>query len=66
MRRLLPALLLLLGVSTRQDPAGRPNVLWITCEDISPNVGCYGDATAVTPNRTSEITASLKNFRCRM
>jgi len=28
----------------------RPNVLWITCEDISPNLGCYGDAYAVTPN----------------
>jgi uncharacterized sulfatase len=28
----------------------RPNVLWITCEDISPNLGCYGDPQAVTPN----------------
>jgi len=33
------------------DPPGeRPNVLWITCEDMSPNLGCYGDAYAVTPN----------------
>jgi hypothetical protein len=28
---------------------GRPNILWITCEDISPNVGCFGIPT-VTPN----------------
>ncbi|MFH1267456.1 MAG: sulfatase-like hydrolase/transferase [Planctomycetota bacterium] len=28
----------------------RPNILWITCEDISPNLGCYGDSQAVTPN----------------
>jgi uncharacterized sulfatase len=28
----------------------RPNILWITCEDISPHLGCYGDAYAVTPN----------------
>lgn len=49
MRRLLPALLLL-GVSARQEVAGRPNVLWITCEDISPDLGCYGDDYAVTPN----------------
>jgi uncharacterized sulfatase len=28
----------------------RPNILWITCEDISPNLGCYGDRAAVTPN----------------
>ncbi|HET6879288.1 MAG TPA: sulfatase-like hydrolase/transferase [Pirellulales bacterium] len=28
----------------------RPNVLWITCEDISPNLACYGDHYAITPN----------------
>jgi N-sulfoglucosamine sulfohydrolase len=27
-----------------------PNILWITCEDISPALGCYGDRTASTPN----------------
>lgn len=27
----------------------RPNILWITCEDISPNLGCYGDDYARTP-----------------
>jgi len=30
-------------------PAKRPNILWITCEDISANLGCYGDAYARTP-----------------
>jgi uncharacterized sulfatase len=30
--------------------AERPNVLWITCEDLSPHLGCYGDAHAITPN----------------
>ncbi len=29
--------------------ADRPNILWITCEDISPNLGCYGDEYARTP-----------------
>ena len=28
----------------------RPNILWITCEDISPYLGCYGDSNAKTPN----------------
>ncbi len=28
----------------------RPNILWITCEDISPYLGCYGCAVAQTPN----------------
>ena len=28
----------------------RPNILWITCEDIGPALGCYGDEQAVTPH----------------
>ena len=32
------------GVSIEQ-----PNILWITCEDISPLLGCYGDEFAYTP-----------------
>ncbi len=28
----------------------RPNILWITCEDLSPHLGCYGDKTVPTPN----------------
>jgi arylsulfatase A-like enzyme len=33
--------------SARQD---RPNILWITSEDNSPYLGCYGDPQAHTPN----------------
>ncbi len=32
-----------------QEKKTRPNVLWLTCEDISPNLGCYGDSYAITP-----------------
>ncbi|MBN1348775.1 sulfatase-like hydrolase/transferase [candidate division KSB1 bacterium] len=32
------------------SPVKRPNILWITCEDISPDLGCYGDSLARTPN----------------
>ncbi|MBN1818271.1 MAG: sulfatase-like hydrolase/transferase [Sedimentisphaerales bacterium] len=28
----------------------RPNVLWISLEDISPDLGCYGDDYAITPH----------------
>jgi len=28
----------------------QPNILWITCEDLSPILGCYGDRYASTPN----------------
>lgn len=30
--------------------ADRPNVLWLTAEDLSPRLGCYGDPTVPTPN----------------
>ncbi|MCP4455773.1 MAG: sulfatase-like hydrolase/transferase [Planctomycetes bacterium] len=30
--------------------ADRPNILWITSEDNSPYLGCYGDAQASTPH----------------
>ncbi len=32
------------------EQPSRPNVLWLTCEDISPSLGCYGDDYAITPN----------------
>ena len=28
----------------------KPNLLWISTEDLSPDLGCYGDTYAVTPN----------------
>src|SRR3954454_2861484 len=30
--------------------ADKPNILWVTSEDHSPNMGCYGDKLARTPN----------------
>lgn len=44
---------LLLPARVRGDasaPADRPNILWITCEDMGPHLGCYGDCYAHTPN----------------
>ena len=56
-RRLAAGLrILVAGVSiicfgvTTQGADRRPNILWITTEDLSPVLGCYGDAYAVTPN----------------
>jgi len=28
----------------------RPNIVWMITEDMSPNLGCYGDRNAITPN----------------
>lgn len=36
------------GWSITEDK-DRPNVLWITCEDMSLTLGCYGDVNAYTP-----------------
>ena len=33
-----------------QPQPARPNILWITCEDTSPYLGCWGDPYAITPN----------------
>lgn len=37
----------LLALST--FAADKPSILWLTAEDMSPNLGCYGDAQALTP-----------------
>ena len=34
-----------------QNKSGpKPNIVWITCEDISPFIGAYGDKEVSTPN----------------
>ena len=33
-----------------ENAAGRPNILWISAEDISADLGAYGDEYATTPN----------------
>lgn len=41
--------LLAVNVSA-QEPVKRPNIIWISTEDMSPHLGCYGDKIAKTPN----------------
>ncbi len=44
------ALLVACLTSSIVNAQTRPNILWISTEDISPDLGCYGDAYAITPN----------------
>jgi uncharacterized sulfatase len=37
-----------------------PSVLWITNEDMGPNLGCYGDQFAMTPNLDALAARSLR------
>lgn len=54
----IPQLIILLLLTfvccnDKSDTKGRvirPNILWITCEDMSPRLGCYGDTLARTPH----------------
>ena len=38
----------------------RPNILWISTEDISPDLGCYGDSYAVTPTIDKLATRGVR------
>ena len=42
--------LLLCCVANVLNAADRPNIVWISVEDISSHLGCYGDRNATTPN----------------
>ncbi len=46
-RHLILPLLLASRIASADE---RPNILWITSEDNSPYLGCYGDPLAQTPN----------------
>ena len=48
--RFPPVLLALTFVPAAFGQGQRPNILWITIEDTSPTMGCYGDSSAKTPN----------------
>jgi len=53
LNRRLPLLALVLtasAVAAGAQATARPNILWISAEDLSPDLGCYGDAYAGTPN----------------
>ncbi len=55
--RALALLLLLLAPIRAQE---RPNVLWLTVEDMSPWIACYGDDTVPTPNLDRLAAASVR------
>lgn len=46
------------GASFGED---RPNILWLSAEDISAHLGCFGDPYAITPN-LDELAAKGTKF----
>ena len=60
--RVIPCLLILSLAST--VTAEQPNILWITSEDNGPELGCYGDSYAITPNIDRLASKSLRYRMC--
>lgn len=38
------------NLEAQNNESRRPNILWLSVEDMSPWLGCYGDSTVPTPN----------------
>ncbi len=62
----VPAFLLQTGWARhlRAIDLPKPNILWITVEDIGPHLGCYGAKDAVTPNLDAFAARSLRFDVC--
>ena len=56
--------ILIIAISVAVATPGRaqdnPNILWITAEDMSATLGCYGDEYANTPNIDKLATESVR------
>src|SRR5204863_8384250 len=46
------------------DAPTRPNFVWIVAEDMCPNLGCYGDKDAITPNLDRLASQGARFTRC--
>ncbi len=45
------------------DAPKRPNILWISCEDMSPDLGCYRDRYSRSPNLDRLATQGVRFTR---
>jgi N-sulfoglucosamine sulfohydrolase len=60
-KRLLAATMVCLAWANGFAEAGqRPNILWIIAEDMSPDLGCYGNKVVSTPNIDLLATRGMK------
>lgn len=64
MKFLLLSLFAMLWVyNPTQAAQTRPNILWLTTEDMSPNLGAYGDTQAYTPRLDALAKESVRYTR---
>ena len=69
MKRLFPALLACIFIpatTTAAPQSKKPNILFIAIDDLKPNLGCYGDPIAKTPNidRLAAMGTTFTNSHC--
>lgn len=53
-----------LGATLVHAGDARPNILWITAEDIGPHLGCYGDSYATTPHIDEFAKKAVRYTHC--
>jgi uncharacterized sulfatase len=59
--RIFFVLILTIGLQTSAATAAdRPNILWLTCEDMGPHLGCYGDDYSSSPTIDSLAARGLR------
>lgn len=51
------------SVGSLQATGEKPNILWITAEDMSASLGCYGDPDAVTPHLDAFARTAVRYTR---
>jgi uncharacterized sulfatase len=64
MRRLLLLLIVICSVGGFTAAADPPNFVFIGCEDISPDLGCYGNGFVQTPNLDKLASQGARFTRC--
>ncbi len=64
MKRICSLLIALFLSSALQAADKRPNIVWIVGEDMGPELGCYGDPNAITPNMDRLAREGARFTRC--
>ncbi len=60
MKLFLPLIVLIYVLTGCVNKSEQPNILWISTEDITTMLGCYGDPNAYTPNLDAFAEKSVK------
>jgi N-sulfoglucosamine sulfohydrolase len=64
MKKILTLPFVLAIASSLHAADQRPNIVWIVGEDMGPELGCYGDAQAITPNMDRLAREGARFTRC--